>query len=189
MTRTGRPEDPVDPATSPVAAFASDLRELKREAGDPSYREMAHRLAKTKHVRSHSVLADAAKGRSLPSWDTVGEAYRLGLDSTRRDFNQGWFERLEVDCDEDRVVSVSDTRRTELGAALMTARVIGQIERQQLAAQGALAGGWDGGDLSSELQNEEERRSWRYGVLSYVGGSNVASLVGAEGLEPPTLSV
>ncbi|GLY85186.1 helix-turn-helix domain-containing protein [Actinoallomurus iriomotensis] len=52
-----------------LEAFAAGLRDLRRAAGNPSYRE----LARQAHY-SASVLASAASGRSLPTLD-VTRAY------------------------------------------------------------------------------------------------------------------
>ncbi|MFI9640492.1 helix-turn-helix domain-containing protein [Micromonospora sp. NPDC051925] len=57
----GRPERPLDPAAGPVAAFASELRRLRAEAG-LSYRELALRCG-----FSPSVLSGATSGFRLPS--------------------------------------------------------------------------------------------------------------------------
>jgi len=57
-----RRERPLDSAHIPLARFAADLRALRREAGTPTYREMA--------ARSHysvSTLSEAAGGRRLPT--------------------------------------------------------------------------------------------------------------------------
>ncbi|MEU6236108.1 helix-turn-helix domain-containing protein [Kitasatospora sp. NPDC047058] len=58
----GRQEQPLDPHQGPLARFAYDLRELRRRAGSPSYRQLAART----HY-SASTLAAAADGRRLPS--------------------------------------------------------------------------------------------------------------------------
>ncbi|MGW7453690.1 helix-turn-helix domain-containing protein [Streptomyces sp. NPDC054787] len=58
----GRPEQPLDPGQGPLARFAHDLRELRRRAGSPHYRELA-----TRAHYSASTLADAASGNRLPS--------------------------------------------------------------------------------------------------------------------------
>jgi hypothetical protein len=52
----------ADAAALPVAGFAARLRELRERAGRPSYRQ----LAQVTHY-SHTVLSQAAAGRSLPS--------------------------------------------------------------------------------------------------------------------------
>ncbi|MFI9592552.1 helix-turn-helix domain-containing protein [Nonomuraea sp. NPDC052265] len=53
----GRRERPVDPADGPMAAFAVELRKLRREAGGLSYRAMAARVP-----CSAATLAQAAAG-------------------------------------------------------------------------------------------------------------------------------
>lgn len=58
----GRQERPLDPEDGPQARFAHDLRELRRRAGSPSYREMTRRS----HYAA-STLAAAAAGRKLPT--------------------------------------------------------------------------------------------------------------------------
>ncbi len=57
-----------------MGAFADRLWRLKREAGDPSYAEMAARLGA---AASKSSLAAAARGRTLPSWETAWEFVRV----------------------------------------------------------------------------------------------------------------
>lgn len=58
----GRPELPLDRGAGPVAAFATDLRQLRRAAGSPSYRELSRRASV-----SASVLSGAASGARLPT--------------------------------------------------------------------------------------------------------------------------
>lgn len=58
----GRPELPLDRGAGPVAAFAADLRQLRRAAGSPSYRELSRRASV-----SASVLSGAASGARLPT--------------------------------------------------------------------------------------------------------------------------
>lgn len=58
----GRPERPLDPAAGPVAEFAARLRELRREAGTPSYRTLSQRAR-----YAPSMLSSAASGFALPS--------------------------------------------------------------------------------------------------------------------------
>ena len=78
-----------------MSAFAGRLWRLKQEAGDPSYEEMSVRLGA---AASRSSLAAAAKGRSLPSWETTWEFVRvlavdrLGRDAreTEREWREHW---------------------------------------------------------------------------------------------------
>src|SRR5437867_1404612 len=60
--QVGRPEQPLDAATGPLPDFARDLRELRRQAGNPGYRSLARRAG-----YSASTLSSAASGRVLPS--------------------------------------------------------------------------------------------------------------------------
>lgn len=60
--RRGRPERPIDHDDGPVAVFASALRQLRREAGSPSYRKMSARA-----LFAPSVLSTAAAGSTFPS--------------------------------------------------------------------------------------------------------------------------
>ncbi|MCI3274837.1 nSTAND1 domain-containing NTPase [Streptomyces cylindrosporus] len=72
----GRPERPVDPEAGPVQRLAHQLRELRRDAGAPSYRTMA----KTAGF-SATTLSQAAAGERLPSLDVVrGYARACGAD-------------------------------------------------------------------------------------------------------------
>jgi WD40 repeat protein len=72
----GRPEKPIDPDAGPVQRLAWQLRQLREQAGSPSYRRLA--------VRAHysaSTLAEAAKGDRLPSLElTLGYAQACGAD-------------------------------------------------------------------------------------------------------------
>lgn len=58
----GRSEKQLDPQAGPLARLAVDLRELRRKAGAPTYREMS-RIA----GYSPSALSAAASGANLPS--------------------------------------------------------------------------------------------------------------------------
>ncbi|GIG68470.1 helix-turn-helix domain-containing protein [Phytomonospora endophytica] len=58
----GRRERELSPRGGLAGRLAAELRALRREAGGPSYREMASRV-----YFSRSALAEAAAGRSLPS--------------------------------------------------------------------------------------------------------------------------
>src|SRR5688572_23167736 len=58
----GRPERPLDTTSGPIAAFASELRGLRKLAGNPSYRELARRA-----LFAPSVLSSAASGHRLPT--------------------------------------------------------------------------------------------------------------------------
>jgi hypothetical protein len=57
-----RPENPVDPGQGPLRSFAFDLRQLRVQAGSPSYRNLASRT----HF-SISTLSAAASGKTFPT--------------------------------------------------------------------------------------------------------------------------
>ncbi|WP_405681899.1 hypothetical protein [Streptomyces sp. NBC_00057] len=59
----GRQEKPVDPAAGPVAVFALALRQLRKEAGSPTYGTMA------RHATAYSAatFSRAAAGEQLPT--------------------------------------------------------------------------------------------------------------------------
>lgn len=58
----GRPERPIDPDAGPVERFAESLRQLRREHGNPAYRDLA-----THALFAPSVLSTAASGFTFPS--------------------------------------------------------------------------------------------------------------------------
>jgi tetratricopeptide (TPR) repeat protein len=58
----GRSETPLDPTSGPLAAFAHELRQLRRAAGSPSYRALARRAG-----YSAAALSAAASGSAFPS--------------------------------------------------------------------------------------------------------------------------
>ncbi|MGW0509268.1 nSTAND1 domain-containing NTPase [Streptomyces olivaceoviridis] len=62
----GRRENPVDPAAGPVARFAAELRKVRSEAGNPTYRVMAQRTG-----QGASTLSQAAAGDRLPTLPVV----------------------------------------------------------------------------------------------------------------------
>ena len=65
----GRRELELNPAATALEQFAHDLRELRRKAGNPSYRH----LSQVAHY-SASALSTAANGRALPTLPVL-EAY------------------------------------------------------------------------------------------------------------------
>lgn len=93
--KRGRKAALPDPDQGPVARFAHQLCELKMAAGDPSYDRMRAELGA---AASKSALSAAARGQSLPSWETTWEFVRslavaqLGEDedTTRRLWRKRW---------------------------------------------------------------------------------------------------
>ncbi len=81
-----RGERPLDDGDSPLLSFAADLRQLRTDAGKPSYRE----LARIAHF-SASTLSDAAGGRKLPGLD-VTLAYVRACGGDGEHWEQRWHE-------------------------------------------------------------------------------------------------
>ncbi|MFK3978861.1 NBR1-Ig-like domain-containing protein [Micromonospora sp. NPDC050397] len=94
-SRRGRKATPPNPDRGPVAAFARELWDLKRRAGDPSYAAMRTRLGA---AVSRSSLSAATRGTALPSWETTWEFVRVlavdtlgaDLEDTRREWWARW---------------------------------------------------------------------------------------------------
>lgn len=89
--RPGRPEAPLDPAAGAVANLAARLRQLREDAGRPSYR----RLARTAHY-SHSALSQAAAGRVLPSL-AVTLAFAQACGGDPQEWTARWHEAAETE--------------------------------------------------------------------------------------------
>ena len=87
----GRRERPLDPGAGPVERFASDLRALRRDAGEPSYRD----LAKLAHY-SATTLSVAAAGSALPSLD-VALAFVRACGGDVAEWERRWMEAARGD--------------------------------------------------------------------------------------------
>lgn len=97
-----RNENPLDPLAGPLAAFASDLRTLRHEAGHMTYRVMAKRTG-----YSVTTLSVAASGASLPSLEvTLAYVQACGGDP------QQW---------QDRWRQAADQRQEQQGSAVNSA--------------------------------------------------------------------
>ncbi|WP_405020877.1 helix-turn-helix transcriptional regulator [Kitasatospora sp. NBC_00070] len=80
----GRPEKPVDETGGAVAEFASRLRRLRAEAGNPTYRDMARTA-----MYSASVLSSAANGHRLPTLQ-VALGYVEACQGDREEWRRRW---------------------------------------------------------------------------------------------------
>lgn len=65
----GNEEVPVDGVRDRRLLFADDLRKLRADAGNPSFRRMAEKSG----CISHATLHEAASGSRFPSWETTRE--------------------------------------------------------------------------------------------------------------------
>lgn len=88
--RPGRPESPLDPASGAVADLAARLRQLREEAGRPSYRQLARSA-----YYSHSALSQAAAGRVLPSL-AVTLAFVQACGGDRQEWIARWHQAAEA---------------------------------------------------------------------------------------------
>ncbi|MFD7658637.1 helix-turn-helix domain-containing protein, partial [Actinosynnema sp. NPDC059797] len=79
-----RPEKPLKADDDPVTALARGLRALRREAGNPTYRELS-----TRSHYSVSTLADAAAGKKLPSL-AVTVAFARGCGADPGEWERRW---------------------------------------------------------------------------------------------------
>lgn len=85
-----RPEKPVDASGGVAAAFATELRQLRACAGNPTYREMARTA-----LFSPSVLSNAASGTRLPTLQvTLGFVAACGGD--REEWRRRWAQAANV---------------------------------------------------------------------------------------------
>src|SRR5262245_21303795 len=86
----GRPERVLEPDGSHLTDFAIALRQLRRNAGSPGYRE----LARITHY-SPSTLSSAASGRSLPTLE-ITLALVDACGGNRDDWARRWHEIAET---------------------------------------------------------------------------------------------
>ena len=81
----GRPRKPIDD-TGPIGQFATQLRDRQDQVPGLTFRAMASRA----HC-SHSVLAEAAGGKKLPTW-TVTRAFLVGCGADEQEL-ASWQQR------------------------------------------------------------------------------------------------
>lgn len=85
-----RPEKPLDINRGVTAAFANELRQLRAQAGNPTYRDMARAA-----LFSSSVLSSAASGARLPTLQvTLGFVAACGGD--REEWRCRWMQAASV---------------------------------------------------------------------------------------------
>ena len=81
---------PIDPADSPEAAFAAELRKLYERAGKPKFLQMARKTGK-----SRTALSEAVGGDHLPAWETVA-AFVTACDDKPAEWRVRWEETREL---------------------------------------------------------------------------------------------
>ncbi|MCX4966909.1 hypothetical protein OHA98_19150 [Streptomyces sp. NBC_00654] len=87
----GRRERPLDPHAGPVQRFAHELRQLRADAGGPTYREMTRQAG-----YSVSVLSRAAAGERLPTLE-VALAYAAACGGSPDRWQRRWREAADED--------------------------------------------------------------------------------------------
>jgi len=105
----GRSERSLGNLETPAEIFAAELRQLREQAGNPTYLRMHRACGK---IRSKTALSEAAGGDHLPTWETV-EAYVTALKANPADWRRRW----EDAQDQERC-------RRERGAAPATAQQV-----------------------------------------------------------------
>jgi hypothetical protein len=81
-----RPEQPLNPSASPLQAFADGLRQLRRAAGNPTYRVLARKAG-----YSPASLSTAASGKILPSLE-VTLAYVGACGGDEEEWRRRWYD-------------------------------------------------------------------------------------------------
>ncbi|MER0246525.1 hypothetical protein AAHZ94_32055, partial [Streptomyces sp. HSW2009] len=87
----GRREKPLNPHAGPVQQFAHGLRQLRVDAGSPTYRELARRAG-----YSVAVLSRAAGGERLPTLEAA-LAYVAACGGEVEEWRRRWHEATEAD--------------------------------------------------------------------------------------------
>jgi WD40 repeat protein/transcriptional regulator with XRE-family HTH domain len=105
----GRPESPLDPDAGTVQRFAHQLRELREEAGKPTYRAMAKKAGYT-----GSTLSEAAAGERLPSLPVV-LAYVAACDGDVVEWEARWHAAVREEQEQPRVDDGSPAPYVGLG--------------------------------------------------------------------------
>ncbi|MFI6101192.1 helix-turn-helix domain-containing protein [Lentzea sp. NPDC051213] len=131
-----RGERPLDDGDSPLLRFARDLRQLRADAGGPTYRDLARRA----HF-SVTTLSEAAAGRKLPSLD-VTLAYVRGCGGSEDVWARRWHEvaasQAEANDSPSPYVGLSAFTREDAGLFFgrekLTATLRHRLERQDFLA-------------------------------------------------------
>jgi hypothetical protein len=131
LARTPRP---VDPEAGPVQAFAHDLRVLREQAGNPTYRA----LAKTAGF-SATTLGDAAGGVRLPSLE-VALAYVGACGGDADPWRERWQELSR------RLATERGSAEVEAGQTEAGQTEAGQTEAKQAEAGQAATGQPEAGE-------------------------------------------
>ncbi|MFJ5989825.1 hypothetical protein [Lentzea sp. NPDC092896] len=188
MSSMPRGERPLDEGDSPLLLFAADLRQLRADAGKPSYRELSRRA----HF-SASTLSDAAGGRKLPGLD-VALAYVRACHGDEPAWERRWHD-LAVAMAQSRTndgpspyVGLNPFTREDadrfFGREALTHRLLDRLERQPfLAVFGA------SGEGKSSLLRAGIAAKFPHAVVCTPGSDPDAAIADALALHPDLLVV
>ncbi|WP_406631677.1 NACHT domain-containing protein [Amycolatopsis sp. WGS_07] len=112
----GRRELPLDPAAGPVEKFAHELRLLRTQAGNPTYRAMARKVN-----YSYAALSAAASGKTSPTLG-VARAYVTACGGDVADFERRWHELQRQLAPEPPAARRAPTTRLDAIAEVLAAR-------------------------------------------------------------------
>lgn len=111
----GRPERELEDDGTPLVSLALGLRELRRSAGSPSYRDMSRQVH-----RSQTTLSEAAGGRSMPTWETT-EAYVRACGGQPEEWRERWAAAARREAADARASEAPHEGASELAEAVAPA--------------------------------------------------------------------
>jgi hypothetical protein len=163
VAAVGRREAELDP-DGPLHEFALALRALRSAAGAPSYRELAHTAR-----YSQSVLAAAASGHTLPTWD-VTRAYVAACGGDVGEWRERW---------ERAAQSARPAARAVPEQSEHPEQSVAQQEQQQLPT---IMGSGASTDASPRIRRPRRR------TTVFVGGGVALATIAALGIYELTTS-
>ncbi|MFE7045505.1 helix-turn-helix domain-containing protein [Streptomyces atratus] len=118
-SRQGRAERPINPNDGPLEAFAVRLRQLRKECGGPTYKEMARHAG-----YSSTPLSGAANGQAMPSLQVTLAYVRACLKCAKASSDrleaavQAWTSRWQELEAQIAPASLADSSTTQQGDTL-----------------------------------------------------------------------
>jgi WD40 repeat protein/transcriptional regulator with XRE-family HTH domain len=142
-----RPERPIDSADDGSRQFALALRELRRQGGGLTYRQLAERTG-----FSASTLADAASGRRLPTLE-VTLAYAVACGGDEQEWTARWQEAAGTEPVGERAPfrGLRGFRYEDADLFFGRAVLVAEVERRVLARPVTVVLGASGAGKSSLL--------------------------------------
>lgn len=168
----GRPMRPVDPAAGPLQLFATGLRDLRQEAGNPPFRQLARRA----HY-SATTLSVACSGTALPSLEVTLALVRA-CGGSEEEWRQRWADaaaEIEAEPGRPRTAAKRARIRRQVPERRLPRRLLPQAALSITAAAVALAlagmFGWFAPSTAAPRQ-QPARSAWQADLPAmYVGVS------------------